>query len=145
MLNKYRPHFIVNLFGFSIFMSMSGYYLCLIDVIYFSVSFSFPLLINHIISLKCYFERFISFQSWFYFRFVSFQFSVRVLLSFCLIFCQFQPGVTYKSVAYKKACSFKNAFKAFDLIIFHEGLFKDESFIFKFKCNLSMDWKWFSA
>ena len=30
---------------------------------------------------------------------------VQVLLSICLIFCQFQPGVAYKSVAYKKACS----------------------------------------
>ena len=30
------------------------------------------------------------------------KFSLRVLLSFCLIFCQFQPGVAYKSVAYKK-------------------------------------------
>ena len=28
----------------------------------------------------------------------------RVLLSFCLIFCQFQPGLAYKSVVYKKAC-----------------------------------------
>ena len=28
--------------------------------------------------------------------------SLRVFLSFCLIFCQFQPSVTYKSVAYKK-------------------------------------------
>ena len=26
-----------------------------------------------------------------------------VLLSFCLIFCQFQLGVSYKSVAYKKS------------------------------------------
>ena len=32
------------------------------------------------------------------------KFSLRVLLSICLIFCQFQPGVAYKSVAYKKAC-----------------------------------------
>ena len=30
------------------------------------------------------------------------KFSLRVLLSFCLIFCQFQPDVAYKSVAYKK-------------------------------------------
>ena len=30
-------------------------------------------------------------------------FSPRVLLSFCVIFCQFQPGVAYESVAYKKA------------------------------------------
>ena len=29
-------------------------------------------------------------------------FSLRVLLSFCLIFCQFQLGIVYKSVAYKK-------------------------------------------
>ena len=28
--------------------------------------------------------------------------SLRVLLSICLIFCQFHPGVAYKSVAYKK-------------------------------------------
>ena len=32
------------------------------------------------------------------------KFSLGVLLSICLIFCQFQPGVAYKSVAYKKAC-----------------------------------------
>ena len=32
------------------------------------------------------------------------KFSLRVLLSICLIFCQFQPGVAYKSIAYKKAC-----------------------------------------
>ena len=30
-------------------------------------------------------------------------FSLRVLLSICLIFCQFQAGVAYESVAYKKA------------------------------------------
>ena len=29
-------------------------------------------------------------------------FSLRLLLSFCLISCQFQPGVAYKSIAYKK-------------------------------------------
>ena len=28
--------------------------------------------------------------------------TLRVLLSICLIFCQFQPGVAYKGVAYKK-------------------------------------------
>ena len=27
-----------------------------------------------------------------------------MFLSLCLIFCQFQPGIAYKSVAYKKAC-----------------------------------------
>ena len=30
------------------------------------------------------------------------KFSLRVLLNFYLTFCQFQPGVAYKSVAYKK-------------------------------------------
>ena len=30
-----------------------------------------------------------------------------VLLSICLIFCQFKPGVAYKSIAYKKACTLK--------------------------------------
>ena len=29
-------------------------------------------------------------------------FNLRVLLSFCLTFCQFQPGIAHKSVAYKK-------------------------------------------
>ena len=33
------------------------------------------------------------------------KFSLRVLLSFCLIFGQFQPGVACKSVAFKKACN----------------------------------------
>ena len=32
------------------------------------------------------------------------KFRLRVLLDICLIFCQFQPGVAYKIVAYKKAC-----------------------------------------
>ena len=32
------------------------------------------------------------------------KFSLRLLLSLCLIFRQFQPGVAYKSVAYKKVC-----------------------------------------
>ena len=33
---------------------------------------------------------------------------LRVLLSFCLFFCQFQPGVACKSVAYKKkSCIFQ--------------------------------------
>ena len=31
------------------------------------------------------------------------KFSLRVLLSFCLIFCHFQLGLAYKSVAYKKS------------------------------------------
>ena len=30
------------------------------------------------------------------------KFSLRMLISICLIFCQFQPGVADKSVAYEK-------------------------------------------
>ena len=33
-----------------------------------------------------------------------------MLLSFCLILCQFQPGVAYKGVAYKKSMYFKVSF-----------------------------------
>ena len=33
------------------------------------------------------------------------KFSLMVLLSICLIFCQFQPNVAYKSIVYKKACN----------------------------------------
>ena len=32
------------------------------------------------------------------------KFGLSVLLSFCLIFCKFQPGVACKSVAYEKMC-----------------------------------------
>ena len=32
------------------------------------------------------------------------QLSFTVFLSFALIFCQFEPGVAYKSAAYKKVC-----------------------------------------
>ena len=31
------------------------------------------------------------------------KFTLRALLSICLIFCQFQPAVAYKGVSYKKA------------------------------------------
>ena len=30
-------------------------------------------------------------------------FSLKVLISFCLIFCQFQPGVAYKNAPYRKS------------------------------------------
>ena len=36
------------------------------------------------------------------------KFSLRVLLSSCLIFCQFQPGIAYKSVAYKNSVQFSS-------------------------------------
>ena len=32
------------------------------------------------------------------------KFSLMVLLSFCLILCQFQPSIAYKSAVYKKGC-----------------------------------------
>ena len=35
-------------------------------------------------------------------------FSVRALLSICFIFCQFQPGVAYKSVTYKTSMYITN-------------------------------------
>ena len=38
-----------------------------------------------------------------FFGHVCQKFSLRVLLKFCLRFYQFQPGVAYKSVAYKKS------------------------------------------
>ena len=42
------------------------------------------------------------------------KFSLRVLLSICLIFCQFQPGIAYKSVIYKKrACTSCLSFLSF--------------------------------
>ena len=37
-----------------------------------------------------------------FFEHVCQKFSLSVLLSFCLVFCQFQPGVAYESVASKK-------------------------------------------
>ena len=49
--------------------------------------------INHITSLK---------QKNLFFGNVCQKFSLRVLLSFCLNFCQFQPGVAYNSVAFLK-------------------------------------------
>ena len=42
-------------------------------------------------------------QKTLFFGHVCQKFSLRVWPTFCLIFCQFQPGVTYKSVAYKKS------------------------------------------
>ena len=57
--------------------------------------------IKHIISLI---------QNNFCFGHTCQKFSLRVLLSFCLIFCQFQPGVAYKSIAYKKGVQPENQF-----------------------------------
>ena len=68
-------------------------YLRLIYVIcFFIIIFNF-ITINHIISLT---------QKNLFFGHTCQKFNLRVLLSFCLIFCQFHPGVSYKSVAYKE-------------------------------------------
>ena len=63
--------------------------LCLINVICFSLSFSFNLIITHTTFFHCFFS--------------GQMFSLRVLLSFYWIFCQFQPGVVYKSNASEKS------------------------------------------
>ena len=68
-------------------------YLCLIYVICFFIIIFIFITINYIISLR---------QKSVFFGHVCQKVSRRVLLSFCLIFCQFQPGVAYESVAYKK-------------------------------------------
>ena len=67
-------------------------YLILISVIHFSIIIFIFIRIKDIISWTNLF-----------FGLNCQKFSLIVLLSFCLIFCQFQPGVTYKSVAYKKS------------------------------------------
>ena len=70
--------------------------ICLIYVNYFGIIIFVFVAINHIISLI---------QTNLFFGYVCQEFSLRVLLNFRLNFCQFQPGVAYKSVAYiRKAC-----------------------------------------
>ena len=69
----------------------------------FSIFTLIFIIISHIISLKqthLFLARFLECKMN---DFESQKFGFRVLLSFCLIFCQFQPGVSLKSVAYKKA------------------------------------------
>ena len=64
------------------------------------------IIINHIISLKH--------MRLFFFAhliFSSQKLSSRVLLSFCLIFCQFQPGVASKSSTHKKGVYTKISMK----------------------------------
>ena len=64
--------------------------------LFFIIIFIF-IIINHVISLKqthLFFGKFLS------------KIQPQVLLSICLILCQFQSDFTYKSVAYKKASSF---------------------------------------
>ena len=51
-------------------------------------------------------------------------FSLRVLLSFCLIFCQFRPNVAYKSAAYKRMCVFHRTLNTPLLIILVDNIGK---------------------
>ena len=103
---------------FSIFVSACILaYIYLIYLIYFAfINFVF-LSINHIMSLI---------QTNLFVGHISQKFSLRVLLSFCLIFCRFQPRVAYKSVAYKKVCNqtsflYRNYFSIF---VLRWGVFK---------------------
>lgn len=64
---------------------------------------------HQIISLK---------QARSFFRKFCQKFSFMVLSNFCLFFCQFQPGVPYKSAAYKKAYNFQEQKKSLVLYNF---------------------------
>ena len=80
-------------------------YKCLIYVIYFAIIIFIFITINKIILM----------QANLLFGCVCQKFSPRVLLSFCLHFCQFWSNVTCKSVAYKKRL-FKDFFQFHSLI-----------------------------
>ena len=69
---------------------------CIIYVIYFSIIIFNFIAISYIILLK---------QTNLFLGHSYLKFNLRVLLSFCLIFCQFQPSFAYKNIAYKKGCS----------------------------------------
>ena len=44
------------------------------------------------------------------------KFSLNALLSICLTFCQFEPGVAFKSGAYKKSLQFPNVSDCFSIL-----------------------------
>ena len=113
LLNTYRHHHVETPLIFTIFVSM-----CRRTPIYVICMWSFSIfilnMINCIISwiqTHLFFRLFLGICSiifgwqrvWRMWIILKYQkFSLRMLLSICLIFCQFQPGVAYKSVAYKK-------------------------------------------
>ena len=89
------PRCIIFCIFVSIFIRLRLFTSSLCDL-FFIIIFIF-ITVNHIISLK---------QTHFLFGRFCEKFSIRVMLGFCLIFCQFQPGVAYESMAYtKKVCS----------------------------------------
>ena len=69
----------------SIFVYILGY-VCFIYVIYFGINIFIFIIINHIIPLK---------QTNLFLGHVCQKLGLRVLVNFCLFFCQFQPGVSY--------------------------------------------------
>ena len=74
--------------------------------------------------------------------FSSEKFSLRVLFSFCLIFCQFQPCAAYKSLAYKKLVKLVSPIKWSKPSKISSQLFKNfkilivsRALLFLFRCS----------
>ena len=104
---------------FSIFVSMSASWTIYVFFMYSICHYHFHFItINRTTSLI---------QTNLLFGHLCQKFSLMVLLSFCLIFCKFQPSVAYKSVSYKKACNFLKCLK-----------FEFRS-VFSFSCILRKD------
>ena len=81
----------------SMFTSWSAYFSFMWSSFPLTFSFSLQLVLKSLWNRQsCFFQHF------------YLKYSPTVLLSFWLIFCQFQPGVAYKSVAYKKVCNVQN-------------------------------------
>ena len=116
-LITYNNHYTETNFMFSIFGSMLCLSLGLFMSYFYDLFFIFSLIfiaINHITSLKWAHLFFIYFSEYFLFfldndvmknvnNFQIAKVQPRVLLSICLIFCQFQLGVGCKIVAYVKS------------------------------------------
>ena len=91
-----------------------GLFMLYLYVLFFIFSLIF-IIMNHITSLKhshLFFVHFLEYLLLFLddhvdekklIIFKQQKFSIRVLLSFCLIFCQFQPGIVYKNVQFHKS------------------------------------------
>ena len=83
---------IFSIFSLCLHLGLYMSYLC--DLFYIIIFISIT--INNIISLLDI-DKLVSWTC------LPQKFSLRVLLSFCIIFCQFPTGVAYKSVAYTKS------------------------------------------
>ena len=88
-------------------------YLCLIYVIYFFIIIFIFITINCIISLR---------HKNLFFGHACQKFSLKVLLSFFLVFCQYQPGVAYKSVAYIKKNAYRTILYGWNMTAWIKGL-----------------------